>query len=113
MEEGSDVSSEDEDITEPRWCTVRTDTHINGYGDAAAYIGMEFSRRDVEEGELATGVIESVVKKKGCENGAKHFKLVNDGTLCNFVPCKNLMSTSKSNVFKVRNTINLHFTSDG
>ena len=113
MEEGSDVSSEDEDITEPRWCTVRTDTHINGYGDAAAYIGMEFSRRDIEEGELAAGVIESVVKKRDCVNGAKHFKLVNGGTLCNFVPCKSLMSTSKSNVFKVCNPINLFFVSDG
>ena len=113
MEEGSDVSSEDEDITEPRWCTVRTDTHINGYGDAAAYIGMEFSRRDIEEGELAAGVIESVVKKRDCVNGAKHFKLVNGGTLCNFVPCKSLMSTSKSNVFKVCNPINLYFVSDG
>ncbi len=109
MEEETDVSSEDEDMAEPRWCTVRRNTHINGYGDAAAYIGMEFSRSDAEEGELSAGVIESVVKKTNCVNGAKHFKLVNPSRIFSFVPCKNLMSTSKSNVFKVCNVITLFF----
>ncbi len=109
MAEESDASSEDEDNAKPRWCTVRKDTHVNGYGDAAAYIGLEFSRSTVEEGDLANGVIESVVRKRDCLNNVNHFKLVNDRALCNFVPCKTLMSTSKSNVFKVRNVMNLYF----
>ncbi len=111
MEEETDVSSEDEDLAEPRWCTVRRNTHINGYGDAAAYIGMEFSRSNAEEGELSSGVIDAVVKKTNCVNGAMHFKLVNHSRIFNFVPCKNLMSTSKSNVFKVCNVFNLYFDS--
>ena len=121
MEEESEASSADEDIVEPRWCTVRRDTHINGYGDAASYIGMEFSRRDIEEGGvkeggdieeggveeslLASGVIHSVVRKKNHIGGAQHFKLVDASGACNFVPCKMLMSTAKSNVFKVCNCI--------
>jgi hypothetical protein len=41
----SPVSSEDEDICKPRWCTVRKHTYINTYGDAAAFIGLSFSKR--------------------------------------------------------------------
>ena len=115
MEEESEASSTDEGFVEPRWCTVRRDTHINGYGDAASYIGMEFSRRDIEEGGieeggveeslLASGVIHSVVRKRNHIGGAQHFKLVNASGACNFVPCKILMSTAKSNVYKVCNCI--------
>jgi hypothetical protein len=108
MEEESEASSEDDGIAEPRWCTVRNDTHINGYGDAASYIGMEFSRSHINEGGaeedlLASGIIHSVVKNKNYIGGAEHFKLVNSSGSCNFVPCKMLMSTAKSNVFKVCN----------
>ncbi len=110
MEEESEASSTDENIVEPRWCTVRKETHINGYGDAASYIGMEFSRSDVdeegaEEGFLASGVIHSVVKKKNHLGGVQHFKLVNANGSCSFIPCKMLMSTAKSNVFKVYNSV--------
>ena len=76
---------------------------------------MEFSRRDIEEGGdeeggveeslLASGVIHSVVRKKDHVGGAQHFKLVNASGACNFVPCKILMSTAKSNVYKVCNWI--------
>ena len=120
MEEESEASSADEGFVEPRWCTVRRDTHINGYGDAASYIGLEFSRRDIEEGRveegdieeggveeslIASGVIHSVVRKRNHIGGAQHFKLVNASGACNFVPCKILMSTAKSNVYKVCNCI--------
>ncbi len=119
MEEESEASSADEGFVEPRWCTVRRDTHINGYGDAASYIGMEFSRRDIEEGRveegdseegveeslIASGVIHSVVRKRDHIGGAQHFKLVNASGACNFVPCKILMSTARSNVYKVYNCI--------
>ena len=111
MEDESEASSADEGIVEPRWCTVRRDTHINGYGDAASYIGMEFSRSDVQEGGaeegggeeslLSSGTIHSVVRKRDRIGGSQHFKLVNLSGSCNFVPCKMLMSTAKSNVFKV------------
>ena len=111
MEEESEASSADEGFVEPRWCTVRRDTHINGYGDAASYIGMEFSRSDVQEGGaeegggeeslLSSGTIHSVVRKRDRIGGSQHFKLVNLNGSCNFVPCKMLMSTAKSNVFKV------------
>ncbi len=45
MEVESEASSEDEDISKPRWCTVRKHTHINSYGDAASYLDMEFTRK--------------------------------------------------------------------
>ena len=72
-------------------------------------VGKEFSRSDVDEetaekGFLASGVIHSVVKKRN-HMGVQHFKLVNASGRCNFIPCKMLMSTAKSNVFKVYNSI--------
>ena len=105
VEAESEASSEDEDIAKPRWCNVRRDTHINGYGDAASYIGMEFSRSGADEDSLATGLIDSVVKNKEYINGAQHFKLVSGSKPCIFVPCKIIMSTAKSNVYKVCNCI--------
>ncbi len=44
MEIESEASSEDENISQPRWCTIRKHTHINSYGDAASYFDMEFTR---------------------------------------------------------------------
>ncbi len=70
--------------------------------DAASYIGMAFSRSGIaEKGILTSGVIYSVVKNKDCISGAQHFKLVDSGSRVNFVPCKVVVSTSKSNVYKV------------
>jgi hypothetical protein len=103
VEEESEASSEDEDIENPRWCTVRSATHINGYGDAAAYIGMAFSKKEHGDtaGGLTAGVIQSVVKKHNRLNGSQHFKLVDSNKRVEFVPCKIIMSTAKSNVYKV------------
>lgn len=41
----SPVSSEDEDSSKPRWCTVRKNLYINAYGDTGAYVGKSFSKQ--------------------------------------------------------------------
>lgn len=50
-----------------------------------------------------TGKIDSVVKKRGCNNGQLHFKLVDSNNECLFELCKVVMSTSKQNLYKVNN----------
>ncbi len=41
----SPPSSEDEDSSTPRWCTVRKNINVNIYGKATAYIGLRFSKK--------------------------------------------------------------------
>jgi hypothetical protein len=45
----SPPSSEDEDSSRPRWCTVRKNIHVNIYGKATAYIGLRFSKKTGEK----------------------------------------------------------------
>jgi hypothetical protein len=56
---------------------------------------------DGSEDKFAEGVIKLVVRKSSCKDGALHFKLVNASGDEDFVPCKVVMSTAKSNVYKV------------
>lgn len=41
----SPPSSEDEDTSTPRWCTVRKDFRVGQYGKASGYIGLRFSKK--------------------------------------------------------------------
>ena len=45
----SPPSSEDEDTSTPRWCTVRKDFRVGQYGKASGYIGLRFSKKKVRQ----------------------------------------------------------------
>ena len=55
----------------------------------------------MKDKDFITGKIESVVKKKDCVNGEKHFKLVYLENRYAYELCKVVMSRKQSNIYKV------------
>lgn len=68
------------------------------------YLGGSTSKRNkkkMKDKDFITGKIESVVKKKDCVNGEKHFKLVYLENRYAYELCKVVMSRKQSNIYKV------------
>ena len=55
----------------------------------------------MKDKDFITGKIESVVKKKDCVNGEKHFKLVYLENRYAYELCNVVMSRKQSNIYKV------------
>ena len=91
------MSSQDD--VEPRWCTVRKNYAVPKYGNASAYVGLRFSK-----GKEA-GTIAAVVRNSSFCNGELHFAIDMDSNKSDgcrdYILCKTMMSTSKSNMYKV------------
>ena len=87
-----------------RWCTVRRNTNVPTFGDAARYVGQAFTRKtsDVNDA-FRSGTIVALVRKRDLDNGKTlYFKLVDEKTeVSTCVQCKIVMSTSKKNIYKV------------
>ena len=97
-ESEEEVSSDDEgSLAGRRWCTVRRSTHVNLFGDAAAYVDLEYAVKKSKK----LGTIEAVVRHVDVKNGALHFRLRDDSQNTSFELCSTIMSTRKNNSYKV------------
>jgi len=106
-EDMSDQSSEDDNSVSPRWCTVRHQTHVPKFGDALAYVGLNYSRRLKNSSShdlFSSGTIDKIVRKSDVANGELHFKLLNAADGATHELCKAVMSTNKRGVYKVSST---------
>jgi hypothetical protein len=103
-ESESDPSSSDEDTVTTRWCTVRKNSNVPLFGDSSLCIGLSFTRNiKAKDGNdsFSEGTIAAVMKNKSFQGGALHFKLVNSCDDSCYVLCKVILSTKKTNVYKV------------
>lgn len=100
-ESEDDPSSEEDNESETgRWCTVRNHTNVSKYGNAAAYVGLQYENS--QKGCRAKGTIQAVVRNHQVCDGDLHFRLTEDSkTDFAYVMCKTLMSTSRKNYYKV------------
>jgi hypothetical protein len=108
IESESDASSDGDG----RWCTARRDTKVKKYGNAQAYVGRTFTyKRNKDDSCSSAGVIVSVVHNTDVRNSELHFQYYNsddypdgppqDGDEYLYESCAVIMSTSKSNKFKL------------
>lgn len=110
-EEEEELSSEDESDRKEkgRWCTVRRLTNVSKFGDARRYVGERFTRKTGDKNNpLQKGTIASVARNRDEDRGELlHYKLQFEGSddtsgFEAFVACKKVMSTSRTNPYRVR-----------
>jgi hypothetical protein len=73
------------------------------FGNASRYVGEKFTRKTNPDDCLQSGTIVAVVRKRNVEKGKMlHYKLQDDNSsFVAYVPCKNVMTNSKKNIYKV------------
>jgi hypothetical protein len=103
-EEGS--GGEDTD----RWCTVRRNTVLRGYGNANGYPGRRFiCKGSLSSSDLDKGMIVSIVRKRSFKDGSLHFKCVGiDSDVSatresdfHYIECKKMMSRARGCCYSI------------